>query len=57
MKETHQFSLKRYIHRHSSLAAIYEWFLEHWPMVVIFVLALAVILCLVNLTVMVLMER
>lgn len=41
----------RYIYRHKRLNTIYEWFHEHWLMVVIYALITLVVLCMIQLTV------
>jgi hypothetical protein len=39
------------------MAGTCEWLAEHWFMAVIYLLGVAVALCLINLTVMVLLDR
>lgn len=45
-----------YIYRHKRLAKTYDWLSEHWLMLVIFVLFVAVVLCMINLAVMVFVQ-
>ncbi len=40
-----------FIYRHERLAALYEWFGENWLIMVIYMLAVVVIICLINLVV------
>jgi len=43
--------LKDFIYRHNRLATIYEWLVENWLLTVIYLLAAAVVFCLINLAV------
>lgn len=43
--------LKDFIYRHDRLATIYEWLVENWLLTVIYLLAAAVVFCLINLAV------
>jgi len=54
MKPSSDSPVLRYIYRHERLATVYEWFREHWLMVVIYVLLALVVLCMIHLTVLVL---
>ena len=42
----------RFIYRHERLAKAYDWLGDNWLMVVIYVLFVAVVLCMINLIVM-----
>ncbi len=53
MKEPHGSRILRFIYRHG-LANAYDWLGDNWLMTVIYLLFAAVVLCMVNLTVMVL---
>ena len=54
MKEPHGSRILRFIYRHERLANAYDWLGDNWLMAVIYLLFAAVVLCMVNLTVMVL---
>ncbi len=54
MKEPHGSRILRFIYRHERLANAYDWLGDNWLMTVIYLLFAAVVLCMVNLTVMVL---
>jgi hypothetical protein len=51
MKETGHSRIFQFIHRYKRLAQSYEWLGEHWLMVVIYILIVAVVLCIVILSV------
>ncbi len=53
MKETGHSRIFQSIHRHKRLAQSYDWLGQHWLMVVIYALIVAVVFCLVILSVVV----
>ncbi len=57
MKVSKKSRIQRFIIRHKWMAGTYEWLVEHWIMAVIYLLVVAVALCLINLTIMVLLDR
>lgn len=57
MKVSKKSRIQRFIIRHKWMAGTYEWLVEHRIMAVIYLLVVAVALCLINLTVMVLLDR
>ena len=57
MKVSKKSRIQRFIIRHEWMAGTYEWLVEHWIMAVIYLLVVAVALCLINLTIMVLLDR
>lgn len=57
MKVSQKSRIQRFIIRHKWMAGTCEWLVEHWIMAVIYLLVVAVALCLINLTVMVLLDR
>lgn len=54
MKPSSDSRILRFIYRHERLAAAYEWLVDNWLMVVIYVLFALVVLCMINLAVLVL---
>jgi hypothetical protein len=52
MEQTDNSRFPRFICCHKRLAVLCEWIGEHWLMVVIYTLFAAVVLCMINLTVM-----
>ena len=57
MKVSKKSRIQRFIIRHKWMAGTCEWLAKHWFMAVIYLLGVAVALCLINLTVMVLLDR
>ena len=57
MKVSKKSRIQRFIIRHKWMAGTYEWLVEHWIMAAIYLLVVAVALCLINLTIMVLLDR
>lgn len=54
MKEPTDSRMLRFIYRHERLAKAYDWLGDNWLMVVIYVLFVAVVLCMIDLIVMLL---
>ena len=54
MKEPSDSRMLRFIYRHECLSRAYDWLGDNWLMVVIYVLFVAVVICMINLIVMVL---
>ena len=54
MNEFRKFRFLRFVSSHDKLSHVYHWLGSHWFMVVICVLFVVVVLCMINITVMVL---
>ncbi len=54
MREPTDSRILRFIYRHERLANAYDWLGDNWLMVIIYVLFVAVVLCMINLIVMLL---
>ena len=54
MEKQHSSRILRFIHRHKRLARACDWLGNNWLLVAIYMIFVAVVLCMINLIVMVL---